>query len=96
MITLYRTDKRGRIHYYSIDDRQGQLFSSCALTVHWGPAMTAGREKVHLFADEREKDEKLRELILGRISAGYRVLYSFFRNNEYHHLKPALEKGAAS
>lgn len=96
MITLYKTDRNDRIHYYSINDRQGHLFSSYTFTVNWGPVLTAGREKVHVFESRREMDQKLQELIQSRITDGYRVLYSYFRNREYEHLRPALRKAAVS
>ena len=96
MITLYKTDRQDRIHYYSINDRQGHLFSPYSFTVNWGAALTAGREKVHVFETRRAMDRKLQELIQARIADGYRVLYSFFRNHEYEHLRPALRKAAVS
>ncbi len=96
MITLYKTDQHDRIHYYSINDRQGHLFSPYSFTVNWGPAMTAGREKVHVFESRRAMDRKLQELIQSRVDAGYRVLYSYFRNHEYEHLRPALCRASVS
>lgn len=96
MITLYKTDRRGRINYYSLDDRQGHLFSPYAFTVHWGTTLVSGREKVHVFDSRKEMDLRLQRLITDRIRRGYRVLYTFFRNEEYRHLKPALQKAAVS
>ena len=96
MITLYKTDQQGRIHYYSINDRQTHLFSPYAITVNWGHALSAGREKVYALADRHEMDQKLQELIQRRVEQGYRVLYSFFRNQEYHFLRPALRNAAVS
>ena len=96
MITLYKTDRRGRIHYYSLDDWQGHLFADFSFTVNWGTTLTSGREKVYIFDGRREMDEKLQHLIGDRVSSGYRVLYSYFRNHEYRYLKPALKKAAVS
>ncbi len=96
MITLYKTDRQGRIHYYSLDDRQGHLFAGFTFTVNWGTTLTAGREKVYVFETRREMDKKLQRLIQDRVSSGYRVLYSFFRNQEYRYLKPALRKAVVS
>ena len=96
MITLYKTDQQGRIHYYSLDDRQGHLFAKFTFTVNWGMTLTAGREKVHAFTTRPEMDKKLQHLIQDRVNSGYRVLYSFFRNQEYRYLKPALRKAAVS
>lgn len=96
MITFYKTDKRGHIRYYSIDDRQGNLFSPHTFTVHAGPALTVGRERAYVFANRREMDAKLRELIDSRIRDGYRVLYTYFRRNEYAELRPVLERARVS
>lgn len=96
MITFYKTDKRGQIRYYSIDDRQGNLFSPHTFSVHAGAAMTVGREKAYIFSSRREMDAKLRELIDSRIKDGYRVLYSYFRNNEYAELRPVLKRAQVS
>jgi predicted DNA-binding WGR domain protein len=96
MITLYKTDPKERIHYYSINDRQGHLFSSHTFTVNWGPALTAGREKVYSFESRAEMDRKLQLLIRERIRNGYRVLYTYFRAREYPHLRSVLRKAAVS
>ena len=96
MITLYKTDQQGRIHYYSLDDRQGHFFANFTFTVNWGTTPRAGREKVYVFDTRREMDEKLQRLIQDRVSSGYRVLYSFFRKQEYQYLKPVLRKAAVS
>ena len=96
MITLYKTDRQGQIHYYSIDDRQGHLFATFTFTVNWGTTLTACREKVRVFDTRREMDAKLQRLIQDRVKSGYRVLYSYFRNQEYRYLKPALQKATVS
>ena len=96
MITLYKTDRQGRIHYYSVDDRQGHLFATYTFTVNWGTTLTAGREKVHIFDTRAEMDSKLQTLIRDRVRRGYRVLYSYFRNQEYRYLKPALQTSEVS
>ena len=96
MITFYKTDPRNRIHYYSINDRQGHLFSSHTFTVTWGAALTAGREKVYAFDSRAAMDRKLQALIRSRIRDGYRVLYTYFRSREYAHLRSVLRKAAVS
>ena len=96
MITLYKTDRQGQIHYYSVDDRQGHLFAKFTFTVNWGTTLIASREKVHVFDTRREMDTKLQHLIRDRVGHGYRVLYSYFRNQEYRYLKPALQKATVS
>ena len=96
MITLYKTEGEDRPRYYSVDDRQGHLFSPHCLTVTWGTAPLAGRDQLLLFDSRRELDEKLRELIQARIRSGYRVLYSFFRSAEHERLRSALTVAAVS
>ena len=96
MITLYKTDRQGHVHYYSIHDRQAHLFSSHTITINWGRALSAGREKIYVLETREEMDHKLQELIQQRVDSGYRVLYSFFRNQEYRFLRPALRKAAVS
>lgn len=96
MITLYRTDQDDRIVYYSINDRQGHLFSAHSFTVNWGPALTVGREKVYTFERRSDMDQKLQELLRERIRSGYRVLYTYFRDHEYDHLRPTLRRAAVS
>lgn len=90
MITFYRTDSGGRLFYYCISDRQRHLFSRHAFTVSWGVALTKGREKTFTFDSREEKEAKLRQIITGRVNAGYKVLYTYFRRNEYGELRAAL------
>jgi predicted DNA-binding WGR domain protein len=96
MITLYRIDEHERIRYYSISDRQGDLFSSYTFTVSWGLAVSAGQERVYAFDSQEEMDGKLREFIARRLKSGYRVLYTFFRTGEYRSLQGVLRGARAS
>jgi len=96
MITFFKIDARGLIHYYSISNRQGHLFSPYTFTASWGVALSAGREKQFVFDSQDELDRKLRDLIASRIRHGYRVLYSYFRYGEDHSLQPVLRRAAAS
>ena len=96
MITLYKTDRQGRIRYYSLNDRQTHLFASHTITVNWGSALSSGRERVYILDSRSEMDQKLQELVQRKVNRGYRVLYSFFRNREYRFLQPALKKAAVS
>lgn len=96
MITLYKTDRQGRIHYYSLNDRQTHLFAPHTITVTWGPVLSSGRERVYALETQKEMDRKLRDLIQRRVDRGYRVLYTFFRNREYPFLQPALKRATVS
>ena len=96
LITLYRTDSQGHNHYYSLNDRQGHLFSSYTFTVTWGPSLSMGNEKQYTFETRDEMDRQLQKLVRARIREGYRVLYSYFRAEEYAELKPTLRRAAVS
>jgi predicted DNA-binding WGR domain protein len=96
MITLYKTDRKDRIHFYSINDRQGHLFSQYTFTANWGSDLSRGREKVYVFDNQGDMDRKLQSVIQARIDKGYRVLYSYFRDKEYEHLRPTLSRAAVS
>ena len=69
--------------YYTMHDRQGNLFSPYTFTSVWGTVLQSGREKVFTFESHREMEKKLRFLMKKRISSGYKVLYSFSRNAEF-------------
>ncbi len=90
MITFYKTDAARRLYYYCISDRQRHLFSRYSFTVSWGVALTQGREKIFTFETEEEKQRKLEEVIAHRVRAGYKVLYTYFRRDEYGSLRGAL------
>ena len=83
IITFYKTDTKGRPWYYSVHDRQGHLFSEYSFTVVWGKNLNQGREKTLVFATRREMDIKIQSLLAQKIRQGYKVLYSFSRNQEY-------------
>ena len=94
MITLYRTDSAGLPHYYTLHDRQGHLFSELSFTVSWGRNMAAAREKVYQFENPADRDKKLRELLAGKLTRGYKVLYSYLRRGEMKDIRPVLRTHA--
>ena len=94
MITLYRTDSAGLPHYYTLHDRQGHLFSEFSFTVSWGRNMASAREKVFLFENQAEKDEKIRRLLRGKLTRGYKVLYSYLRRGEMKDIRRVLKSYA--
>ncbi len=81
-ITFYK-QQSGSTRYYTMHDRQGNLFSTYTFTSVWGRVLESGREKVYTFDTREEMDKKLRLLMKKRISSGYRVLYSFSRSRKY-------------
>ncbi|WP_319562424.1 WGR domain-containing protein [Marispirochaeta sp.] len=83
IITFFKEDAKGSFWYYSVHDRQGNLFTEYALTVVWGREPNAGREKVHLYDSARDMDCALRTILRKKVSQGYKVLYRFARNKRY-------------
>lgn len=82
IIVLYKTDSAGRSHYYTLHDRQGNLFSPFSLSVIWGASPNSGREKEYIFRSAAEKEKKIRRTIRTRFASGYKLLYSFSRKPE--------------
>jgi predicted DNA-binding WGR domain protein len=81
-ITFYKkTDTNSR--YYTMHDRQGNLFSRYTFTAVWGTVLQSGREKVFTFDRQQDMEKKLRFLMKKRIKSGYKVLYSFSRKEIY-------------
>jgi hypothetical protein len=80
IITLYRTGKDGKTHYYTIHDRQLLLDSPYALCASWRIGMGKERERIHRFQTLLERDAMIRKLISMRVKDGYRILYTFTRS----------------
>lgn len=81
-ITFYKKTKTGS-RYYTMHDRQGNLFTPYTFTSVWGNVIESGRQRVFTFNSRDEMNRKLRFLMGKRIKSGYKVLYSFSRNNTY-------------
>jgi hypothetical protein len=94
MITLYRTDSAGAAHYYTLHDRQGQLFPVHGFTAAWGRNLSVSREKVYVFESAAEMDAKIRDILRKKIACGYKVLYSYFRHGEMKDMRPILKRHA--
>jgi hypothetical protein len=82
MVTLVRPKRDGELTYFSMHNRQGNLFSPYTVTVVSGDSLRQGKERQLVFDSQRELDEKVRKLIRDHLSRGYRVLYSYFRAND--------------
>ncbi len=92
-ITLYRVGKRDRVHYYTIHNRQGNLFTPWSLTISWGPSMETGRERLVIMETRAEFDQQVRRLLARRFKEGYQVLYSYFRQDERRYLRSPRNSG---
>jgi predicted DNA-binding WGR domain protein len=95
MITLYRIDNRERLHYYCISNRQHNMFSPYTFTVSSGVALTRGTEKHYVFSTRKELDAALRSRIRRKMRNGYKVLYTFFRQEEYSDLSRSTRNSLA-
>ncbi|MGO8695337.1 MAG: hypothetical protein ACLQMF_16875 [Rectinemataceae bacterium] len=79
IITLIKTAKDGRLHYYTVHDRQPALDAPFALCSAWRIGMGRERERLYRFQSVTERDRMIRTLVSRRIRDGYRLLYSFSR-----------------
>ncbi|MFW6362667.1 MAG: WGR domain-containing protein [Spirochaeta sp.] len=78
LITFYRTAADGGLRYYSVNDRQGHLFSRYSFTATWGRQLSTGQEKLYSFDTAEEMERKLKQIVKQRLRSGYKVLYSYF------------------
>jgi hypothetical protein len=96
MITLVKITPPKKVYYYHIHDWQGDLFSPYALSVSWGLDLRKSRRREYVFDTRKEMDLFLRKLISKRLKSGYKVLYTYFREDKYKELKPLLRKSSVS
>lgn len=81
LVILYRSDEAGKLWYYTLDDRQGQLFDRYSLTVRWGRSPESGRQKNYVFATVAEKNAMIRRLMDKKLKT-HKVLYSWFKEQQ--------------
>jgi hypothetical protein len=77
-IILYKKNSTGPACYYSIDDRQQNLFYPYTLTVHWGKTPDGGRQKSYILTSLAAKNALIRSILTKKLRT-YQVLYSFFQ-----------------
>lgn len=82
MVTLVREKRNGELTYFSMHNRQGNLFSPYTVTLVSGDSLRRGKERHLAFDSQRDLDERVRTLIQNHLSRGYRVLYSYFRADD--------------
>ncbi len=78
LVILYRRNESGSSYYYTLDDRQQNLFNPHGLTVSWGKHAEGGRQKTYVFESLDEKNRMIRSLLSKKLRT-YKVLYSFFK-----------------
>jgi len=96
IVTFFKEDAKGCFWYYSVHDRQGNLFAEYAFTVTWGRERNAGREKVYLYDCRQEMEKALRRMMRKKLSQGYRVLYRFARDDKFINILNEFDKPALS
>ncbi len=94
IITFFKEDTKGHFWYYSVHDRQGNLFADYAFTITWGREPNAGREKVKLYDSRKEMEKALRSIIRIKTRQGYRVLYRFARKDHFVEILKELDNTA--
>jgi predicted DNA-binding WGR domain protein len=95
MITFYKASSRGHF-YYSVHDRQGNLFTPYSFTVVWGRGSSSGTEKVYSFASQEAMDKRLQALVRQKVDQGYTLLYSYIREDHHRNLARTLRRMKAS
>ena len=91
IITLYKSGKDAKTHYYTIHDRQPVLDSPYALCASWRVGLGKERERLHRFHTLLDRDKMIRRLISARVRDGYRILYTFSRSGVSVGRDPAVE-----
>ncbi len=96
MLTLYRSDRRGRTRYVTVHNRQGSLFSPYCFTVIEGATVTHGRERLFSYDSAAAMDRAMQSFINERLQRGYRLLYQYFRHQEYPATRRLLETASSA
>ena len=76
-----KSNQPGSSYYYSLDDRQQNLFNPFTLTVSWGKHPEGGCRKQYTFKTLAEKNEFVRKLLVQKLRT-YKVLYSYFKDQQ--------------
>jgi hypothetical protein len=90
IITLYKTGKDGKTHYYTVHDRQPVLDAPYAICASWRVGLGKERERLHRFQSLLERDRMIRRLVSQRVKDGYRILYTFSRGGVSVGQDPAI------
>ncbi len=91
MITLYKAEDSGDIYYFCLSTRQDHesRFHFC---INWGFTLKNGRQKTFTYDSRDEMNRKMKLFITAKMKDGYKILYSFFRKDEYQHFQKVLSE----
>ena len=81
LVTLYKREGTKPAHYYSLDDRQQNLFNPFTITVSWGLQPEGGVRRHYVFESLAEKNLFVRKTITKKLKT-YKVLYSYFKEQQ--------------
>lgn len=81
LVILYKREESGESRYYTLDDRQQNLFSAFSLSVSWGKSPHGSRGKRYNFTSLEEKNRFIRRLLVKKLRV-YKVLYSYFKEQQ--------------
>lgn len=78
LVLLYKRESDKSAYYYSLDDRQQNLFNPFTVTVCWGFQPEGGVKKQYIFESLSEKNQFIRKTLNKKMKT-YKVLYSYFK-----------------
>jgi predicted DNA-binding WGR domain protein len=71
IILLTRTDARRNMARFYAVSIEPSLFGDCALVRNWGRIGTKGRNRIDLYADRKDADDRLRHIVRIKRRRGY-------------------------
>ncbi len=77
MVTLFKTDKAGRLRCVTVHDLQRSLLGEFALTVSSAVAEKFGNDALHHFENRLQRDRWLSQFFARKRKAGYMELYAY-------------------
>ena len=77
MVTLFKSDKTGKLRFCTVHDLQRSLLGGWTLTVIHSVGEKSGDEVMRVFDREFDRALWLKRLIARKTKAGYRELYSY-------------------
>jgi hypothetical protein len=77
ILVLFQYDSQGQTKYFTIDDRERNLFCPWTFSIGWGRSPNTTPRKRYEFSSEKDKANKIREILAKKLKT-YTVLYSYF------------------
>lgn len=77
MVTLYKTDKSGKLRFFTVHDLQRSLLGGYALTVNAAIGEAAGKDRLLEFEDDSAATRWIDRTFASKRKAGYSILYRY-------------------